>query len=469
MIGGDLKHGEIFAGHRIGRRIGAGAWGVVYQALDPELRRDVAVKMMSVDLHVDDGYIEKFRHECQLLAQIDHPNVLPVYRAGVEDDRPYLVTRLVRDGSLRGLLTEGARLAPRHALHLLSQVAAALDAVHQRGIVHRDIKPENILIEGAPGEEHVWLADFGLAQPADVAPRGVVVAAAGTSVYMAPEQQRGGSGAEARTDVYALGLVLFEALTGRLPSREERDPLRLPPDSGALFNHLYAVLRKALARRPEDRYASAGELIEAGRAALGATEPPRWSATTDPSRSDTRVPSMHRLATPPAPPARPRLWRRARRRIVALVAGLAAFAGVAGAGYAYAKTQPARPPAAAGPSATPSPTAAPITRPPATSPPGRVPAPLDAPLEKSPSKSPSPTPSKKRTATVPQPVYYLVCGETVSLRAEPRKENETTQIGTMYKGDRFEVLDRPDSVWVYGRAPDGKLGWALQQWVKLRC
>jgi serine/threonine protein kinase len=183
---GVFEPGRVFAGHRIVRCIAEGGMGVVYEAMDLELQRTVALKVSTSSV------AERRFDEARLLAQFDHPHVLPVYHAGEEEGWPYLTMRLAEGGSLRGLLERGPRPLPGHALRLLAQVAEALDALHRRGIVHLDVKPENVLLSGPAGDERVWLADLGLARRVPREGDPASATGIGTFDYMAPEQRSGG-------------------------------------------------------------------------------------------------------------------------------------------------------------------------------------------------------------------------------------------------------------------------------------
>jgi len=446
-VGGEFRPGDLFLGHRISQRIGAGGWGVVYQAHDLELRRDVALKVL--DLSLDD---EAFRQEWCMLAEVEHPHVLPVFRAGLEDGRPYLVTRLARGGSLRRLLAGGTRLAPHRALHLLGQVAEALDAVHARCIVHRDVKPENILLEGPAGAEQVWLADFGLARHFGTNRYVTACGGVGTTAYMAPEQRTGAGDLGSRADVYAFGLVLYEALAGHLPEPAGRAPLRLPVDAGPAVHLLSGVFSRAFAVRPEDRYGSAGELIEAARVALAGEAGPASDAETDP--------------TGRVSPARTRRLSRRHRWVV--VTALALVTVLAAIGYAVMM-----PPAAPGPAAEPSRTpSAPAVAAPTAPPPG--------PSSGAP-RTAAPTVSRKPTQTVPAsqpagtpapspPQRLVVCAQTATLRAQPVPMNQTSKVDDLFYRETLEVLGGAgNDVWVYGRSPRGKVGWVERKWVKQAC
>jgi serine/threonine-protein kinase len=206
--------GRVLAGrYRLLAPIGAGASGRVFVADDVKLRRRVAVKVLHAALAEDAGFLRRFRTEAQLAASLHHPNVMAVYDWG-EDGVPFMVLELLAGGSLRGVLDRGELLTPAQAAHVGREVAAALEYAHGRGLVHRDIKPANLLFD-----EHgiLRVADFGLARALAEAswtePAGTVL---GTARYAAPEQ---GSGArlDGRADLYSLGLVLVEAVTGRVP------------------------------------------------------------------------------------------------------------------------------------------------------------------------------------------------------------------------------------------------------------
>src|SRR4051795_4487237 len=266
----DLAPGDDFAGHRIEEIAGRGGMGVVYRATDLGLARTVALKLIAPAFAGDPDFRARFVRESRAAASIEHPNVIPIYSAGDEQDVLYISMRWVDGWDLRQLIPAQGALEPARAAHIVAQMGAALDAAHERGLVHRDVKPANILLTP---EDHAYLTDFGLIKrAADDATRisstgGLV----GTAGYVAPEQIRG-ERVDARTDVYSLGCVLFHALTGRTPFASPGEGAMLvghlqeePPNTGdAAFD---AVLGRALAKDPADRYPSAGDL---GRAALAA-------------------------------------------------------------------------------------------------------------------------------------------------------------------------------------------------------
>ena len=274
---GLLVAGQVVAGYRIESRAGAGGMGVVYRAIDVELGRPVALKVIAPDLARDERFRELFKDESRKAAALEHPNVIPIYRSGEEDGLLYIAMRFVDGASLHELIHRRGRLPVGAAVRIVSQVADALDAAHAHGLVHRDVKPGNILVADASGEEHVSLTDFGLSVPIAQTQTPGEGRYAGTPAYLSPEQIRGAA-VDARTDVYALGCVLFHALTGRVPFASTGFEAKViahltePPPSASdlvpgLPTKLDEVVRKAMAKRPEDRFASTGELAAAARAA----------------------------------------------------------------------------------------------------------------------------------------------------------------------------------------------------------
>ena len=278
MIEG-LQIGSVVGGYRIDDAAGRGGMGVVYRATDLRLKRAVAIKVIAAELARDRDFRERFARETEIAAQIEHPHVIPLYGAGeTEDGQLYIVMRYIEGINMAELIVQRGRLDERLAAQLVSQIASALDAAHTQGLVHRDIKPANVLIAGPAGEYHAYLTDFGLAKRArsetGLTARGMMV---GTIDYMAPEQADG-SPVDLRTDVYALGCVLFEALAGAPPYAGATDMAKLvakitePPPLisqtvAGVSAEFDAIIAHALARDPDDRYRSAGEL---GRAALAA-------------------------------------------------------------------------------------------------------------------------------------------------------------------------------------------------------
>ncbi len=194
-------------------RIATGGMGEVFRARDLVLDREVAIKVLHRNLAADPGFVERFRREARAAASLNHPNIVAVYDWGAVDGLYFMVMEHVRGRSLREVLDAAGRLEPRQAADVLLQVLAALDHAHRMGIVHRDVKPENILVTP---EGTAKVADFGLARAYADARSTQTAAVAGTVQYLAPEQLRG-EPADPRTDLYSVGIVGFELLTGRVP------------------------------------------------------------------------------------------------------------------------------------------------------------------------------------------------------------------------------------------------------------
>jgi YVTN family beta-propeller protein len=270
LIGAEL------AGYRVEALVGRGGMGVVYRVHDARLKRNVALKLVAPEVAQDAALRDRLLRESELAASLDHPNVIPIYEAGTAEGRLFLAMRFVDGEDLRGLLARDAPLAPERAVAICGQVAEALDAAHSRGLVHKDVKPSNVLLDG---NEHVYLADFGLTR--ELAEQGAagVGRSVGTPAYSPPEQIRGDA-VTASADVYALGCVLFECLTGEPPFAGERDLALLfahleqqPPNASArnpsLPPSIDPVLTRALAKDPDERHTSCRELVEEAREVLG--------------------------------------------------------------------------------------------------------------------------------------------------------------------------------------------------------
>jgi serine/threonine-protein kinase len=328
----DVLEGAHIAGCRIESVAGRGGMGIVYRATQLSLGRPVALKLIAPEHAADSGFRERFQRESRMAAAIDHPNVIPVYEAGEEDGRLYLVMRWVAGTDLHKVLRNDGRLEPLRAAAIVNQVAGALDAAHAAGLVHRDVKPANVLLSG----DHAYLADFGLTRLAgadtNLTTDGHFL---GTVDYMAPEQFHPGPN-DARADVYALGCVLFAALTGTPPFLRDTVPATMlahlhdpPPrasDTPGVAREFDRVLARALAKEPEDRYPSAGDF---GRAALAVAE---GRSVTEEERSVARgaaAPPTWRRPEPPPEPAPVKTYRSRPRRMWMWLAGAVALAAAA--------------------------------------------------------------------------------------------------------------------------------------------
>jgi YVTN family beta-propeller protein len=270
--------GSELLGYRLEEPVGQGGMGVVYRAYDPRLKRNVALKLLAPDYAQDERFRERFLAETELAASLEHPNVVPIHDAGEVEGRLYLVMRYVEGEDLKRLLQKQGRLDPARALSICAQVADALDAAHERGLVHRDVKPSNVLLDS---REHAYLADFGLTRRlADQAPGFDAGLSLGTPAYVAPEQIEG-KVVNGRADQYSLACLLTECLIGE-------PPFPRTSEAAVLFAHLEEappappgleeVMQRALTKDPVDRYESCAAFVEAAREALGVAEPraSRW-------------------------------------------------------------------------------------------------------------------------------------------------------------------------------------------------
>jgi WD40 repeat protein/tRNA A-37 threonylcarbamoyl transferase component Bud32 len=279
QVSDDPQVGTELAGYRIESLLGRGGMSVVYLAEDLRLKRRVALKLLAAGLAEDESFRDRFLRESELAASLDHPNIVPIYEAGTTEDLLFIAMRFVEGRDLKERLRR-ARMDPADAIGIVAQVASALDAAHARGLVHRDVKPSNVLLDtGArpDGSDHVYLADFGLtkrvSEETGIGEDGHLM---GTIDYVAPEQIAGEE-IDGRADLYSLGCVLYECLVGRAPFRGDSDIAVVfahleaePPAPSAqrpeLPAALDAVIARALAKDPQQRYPSCRELARAGLA-----------------------------------------------------------------------------------------------------------------------------------------------------------------------------------------------------------
>src|SRR6186997_2598952 len=371
--------GTLSGRYQTGERLGSGGMSNVYRATDLILERTVAVKVLAEHLSDDERFIARFRREALAVAKLIHPNIVQVYDTGVDEGRHYIVMEYVEGRSGAQILQRQGPVEPEVAAEIGVQACAGLDYAHRRGIIHRDVKPGNLMIVGGPvggGEMIVKLTDFGIARAIEQTRITQVGSVVGTAAYLAPEQVRGEEATPA-TDVYALGVVLYQFLTGRLPYEgsslaelavRQQNETPLPPSTynGEVPETLGAAVLRALEGDPNRRYASAEELasglrlglegedvtlpLENGTAAtnvLGGETAATRHLGRDTAQTEYRPPSQTRRPTPrqaapppaPAAPAPPRAraaeprrrgaFSRFARFVLALVALLLVAAAVA--------------------------------------------------------------------------------------------------------------------------------------------
>ena len=305
MIHPDIR----IEGFEILEIVGHGGMGTVYRARQEFFDREVALKVVQPQLASDSDFTARFRSEMKHAALIDHPNVVPVYAAGESNGLLYIAMKLIRGENLATRLKTAGPLPPEAAVELAAQVASALDEAHDEGFVHRDVKPANILL--AEGSDQAYLTDFGIAKSLEASQSLTATGhGVGTIKYVAPEQIQGES-LDRRADVYSLGCVLFEMLTGSLPFDEGsdaailyakvNDELRLPGEVDADLRSFDRALDRALSRDPADRFDSAGELAAGAWDALEGDEDSELETETLTGVDDTAVLP---LPVPEAAPAK---------------------------------------------------------------------------------------------------------------------------------------------------------------------
>lgn len=262
-------------GTRVGQyelveEIGKGGMATVYRAYQPRMERFVAVKVINKAILSDETAMERFTREARLVVKLEHPHLLPVYDYDGHNDPPYIVMRYLESGTLKDVLEQGA-LPLREAAFMLQQITSALDYAHRQGVIHRDIKPSNIMIDA---DGNAFLMDFGIAHISDqkegLTQTGFAV---GTPGYMSPEQALGES-VDSRTDIYAIGVVLFQMITGELPYTSEtpmglvlkhmQEPVPIATERNPdLPDEVNDIIASAMAKQPENRYQTGGEMVEA--------------------------------------------------------------------------------------------------------------------------------------------------------------------------------------------------------------
>ncbi len=442
--------------YTITEEIGRGGMAVVYKAHQASMGRDVAIKVLPAHFLQDPTFLERFTREARAVARLQNPRILPVYDAGEHEGLPYIVMAYLPGGTLAGRIARGP-LPLEEVVRLTAQIAEGLDYAHRRGIVHRDIKPSNVLLDE---EGNAYLTDFGIAKVAETTASLTGSGVVGTPAYMAPEMAEPG-GVSVLVDVYALGVTLFQMLTGRLPF-EADTPMGLlmahvtkpVPDVHPLRPDLppavQGVLERALAKRPAERYQTAGELARALQAAL------RGEAVPAPSEGETvplavpaereegstiYAPTMepaewprYPTSAPAAPPRRTPLWV----WVGAAVALLALLVGGGLLARGVAATPAPTPTATSTPRPTPTTTATPAPTPTATSTPRPTPTTTAA---------PSPTPPPDLFAgPVPEGAFMrLGKGEIKEIAISPDGSLLAVASGTglyLYRMDTLEEVWR---------------------------
>jgi ABC-type multidrug transport system ATPase subunit len=273
LIGNPSSPGTWVAGrYRLESLLGYGGFGQVHRAWDRKLDRVVALKVLTLSTE-EPGLgerVPRFEEEARAVAKLDHPHIVPVYDAGTEGQTPWMVMKLIEGSSLRALLHEQGSFSPSRALLLVLQIAKALSHAHRRGIVHRDVKPANILLSRNDGAEHAWLTDFGVAKlltGLDRTPKGSIL---GTPSYMSPEQAIGRA-VDARADIFSLGCVAAELITGHPPFQGSSVSeilsaiIHLSPELAGFSERagrgFQAVVERCLAKSPEDRWQTMDEAV----------------------------------------------------------------------------------------------------------------------------------------------------------------------------------------------------------------
>ncbi|MGN6202032.1 MAG: serine/threonine-protein kinase [Solirubrobacterales bacterium] len=350
-----LEQGDTLGDFEIVSVAGVGGMGVVYKAKQKSLDRDVALKVIREEIASETEFRERFMREARLAASVDHPNVVTVYDVGEEDDRLYLVMQWIDGSDVKEQLQDSGRFPPKRAVAIGSQIAGALDALHSvSGLIHRDVKPANVLLRTVGGEEHAYLTDFGIAKPPEalehLTKTGSTV---GTTGYLSPEQIQGGE-AGPRSDLYALGCLVYEMLTGKPPFEGENelavrwahanDPRPLVseavPALGQRYDEFFAY---ALAVDPAERFGNGREFAEALTGAMTSESTTGATAVISQPRTETKIgpptplPPGRRPQTPPpgyqpaygyaTPPPQPR--ERSGNPLALILLAIVAVAGIA--------------------------------------------------------------------------------------------------------------------------------------------
>ncbi len=302
----DDLSGKTLGQYHIVQKLGAGGMAIVYLAEQPTMDRTVAIKIMPSQFLYAPQFLQRFEREVKVIARLQHPRILPVYDYGQIEERPYIVMAYMPGGTLADRIKEGP-MPLDEVIRLTNQIAEGLDHAHSEGVIHRDFKPSNVLLDKS---SNAYLADFGIAKISETTVHLTGSSVIGTPSYMAPEMGQG-SEATPAVDVYALGITVYQMLAGKLPY-EGGTPIRMlmahatDPIPGVRVERpdlppaIEAVLKKAMAKNPEDRYRSAGELADALQAAASG----EWEEIPLPPETvdiKTPTPTPIHMPTPPPP------------------------------------------------------------------------------------------------------------------------------------------------------------------------
>ncbi|MBO9309432.1 MAG: serine/threonine protein kinase, partial [Chloroflexi bacterium] len=288
--------------------LGKGSTASVYRAYQASMDRYVAIKVMTPEIADDPNFVERFQREARIIGKLEHPHILPVIDFGASDGIYYIVMRYMEGGSLDDRLRQ-RRLRIDEIAHYLDQIASALDYAHQRGVIHRDLKPSNVLLDRA---DNCYLTDFGIARVEGAERRLTVTGSVmGTPAYMSPEQAMG-KPLDGRSDIYSLGVMLYEMVTGRLPFTADtaaalifQHVYELPPSARQFAPELPeaidALFNRALAKTPEARHSTARELADHFARVFGIRSAP--AKTQQPAGDETVVGEAIARPTVPLPSA----------------------------------------------------------------------------------------------------------------------------------------------------------------------
>lgn len=298
--------GTMFGPYELQALLGRGGMGEVYRAYDTGKDRTVALKLLRPELAADTTFQQRFRRESRLVARLQEPHVIPVHNFGEIDGVLYIEMRLVEGGNLKAMLRQTGALEPGRAVSIIAQVAAALDAAHADGLLHRDVKPQNVLLTRT---DFAYLVDFGIARSTSDTSGTSAATLSGTYLYMAPERFSGGS-VGPQADIYSLTCVLYECLTGQPPFPQgELDqllgahlltpppqPSQIRPDLGPAFDD---VIARGMAKQPEERFPTAGELAQSANTAWvwSAGAPQAAAKRPDPSPTAPTQPAQQAVTT----------------------------------------------------------------------------------------------------------------------------------------------------------------------------